>query len=283
MRDEVPKDEWEVFIEMLTRYSELRDYLMRVMEKHSYDDNKLLSVIYNHMKFISDRSVAISVLIQQNLLWDAEIVLRAVLEATVKTLFLCNATESERTARLNEYLSDFPEINALKHSDQAKKIVASVDSSNELVRPFTPLILDFNDEERLKSKWTRKRRKELEQKWAFSEILREQAEKMSDYKDLVLNVAHSYRISSHLIHADEMGIGIIAERASRSEEEILKIERAHFCSILSNCFYYLFLAGISMTNYLKEDIKPLLNIKTDLDITLRKIQLYNGVVFGDEA
>lgn len=91
------------------------------------------------------------------------------------------------------------------------------------------LILTSDEEETLRSRWSKARRQALKQKWSFSEMVR-QLDKWTKplFKvDLFSASIHSYGISSHLIHADESGIGLTNDRKRREDEERRLMEETH--------------------------------------------------------
>lgn len=279
--DELPKERWEVMMSLLAGYSKCRDYIMLTLNKHNVHEDKFLSNIYNILKFISERNITVTILAQNNLLWDGQIILRTVLEASMKLFHLCNCPETERNDRLNQYLNDLDEIHSMKQSEIAKKIVLANEGNSESSIFFSPMILSTEKEEMLKQKWPRQKRKALEQKWSFSEILMAQSQFFGEKKELLFSLFHPYKLSSHLIHADETGIGIIAERASRSAEEKHKIELYHFCCIMSWSYHYLHLCGMTVGALLKEDIKPLADIYSELEPIHAQIELYGKAVTAD--
>src|SRR5690349_19014974 len=80
--------------------------------------------IIDNVRFIVERSTSVWFLTQKEMLWDADIIDRTVLESLIKFLFIVYAPdEAEVKNRLNEFWNDLWEINQLKHSDDAKRLI----------------------------------------------------------------------------------------------------------------------------------------------------------------
>jgi len=95
-------------------------------------------------------------------------------------------------------------------------------------------------------------------------------------------LTHSYRMSSHVTHGDEMGILIIKERDSRITPERDAAYIAHYTRLLSDCFHYSLWISLSITQHLNIDNKGF----TDLQESLKQIQSltakYHEEVFKDK-
>lgn len=210
--------------------------------------------IYQLVKFIDDRLSAVWFLTMNDKLWDADIIDRSVLEALIKLNFIVYApTDEEKQKRLKEFWNDLWEINSLKHSEHSKKHLNHFpDKLSQLAH--LSVILTDTEEEKLKSKWNRKDRKALEQKWSFSEML---FSLIKDYKgqtfEMMIGLAHEYRMCSHIAHGDETGITIIAERKSRPVEQRQIVNRGHFIKLLSNCLAYASWTSIVAMDFIQGD------------------------------
>lgn len=238
--------------------------------------------IYSLVKYIDERLSTVWFLTLNDKLWDADIIDRSVLEALMKLMFIVNAPdETEQNKRFQEFWNDLWEISCLKHSEQSKKQLTHYkDEVSQLAH--LPLPLSEEEENILRTKWTKKERQKVEQKWSFSEILFSMAR---NYKgqpfEMFLGLTHEYRMCSHVAHGDETGIGIIEERKSRPTKQRNDVHIGHFLKLLSNCISYAsFTAIIAMDflqlekNYFFENFKTLEPIK-ELE---RKYQLE---VFND--
>lgn len=238
--------------------------------------------IYQLVKFIDDRLSAVWFLTINDKLWDADIIDRSVLEALMKLNFIVYApTDEEKKKRLNEFWNDLWEINSLKHSEHSKKHLKHFpDKLSQLAH--LSVILTDKEEEELKSKWNRKDRKALEQKWSFSEIL---FSLIKDYKgqtfEMMIGLAHEYRMCSHIAHGDETGINIIAERKSRPDDQRQIVNRGHFIKLLSNCLAYASWTSIVAMDFLKADKIFFFNNHSRIEQVKDLEKYYHEEVFND--
>ncbi|MBB5396698.1 DUF5677 domain-containing protein [Mucilaginibacter sp. AK015] len=227
-----------------------------------------LREVFPLIEYIIDRVSAVTVLTQGDLLWDADIIVRSALETLVKFAFIADAEESERPMLLHEFWYALSEIHTLKLSDQAQKNLKHTGEEKLYKLAYSPQVLSAEEEQRLRNKWNKTIRKQLEQKWSFSEIVRHLSSK---HKGTALEsiefVTHTYRMSSHVAHGDEIGINMIRERESRSEKEKADVSVAHYLRLLSDSFHYCYLTALYTVKYVKAD--P--TFFTSLSASLREI------------
>lgn len=254
-----------------------------IIKKHSADNQypeKVRGVLPIY-EFILDRLRAVAIMAENNLLWDAEMVVRAISEATVKLLFICLTPESERKKVQTEYWIDLAEINELKQSKQAKLMLEQFKGNSIFETTFKPIVISEERESEILAKKNRKERKSLEQKWSFTELVNSLSK---NYKGesipLILTMAHNYRMSSHLIHADEIGVSIIKERNSRTEEQQDIVNMAHYGRLFSDIVIYSAWSGVGIMNILKEDTKFFFDTMKKFEGMSEVISKYNEKIFG---
>jgi hypothetical protein len=215
--------------------------------------------------FSAERIDSMLILADHGQLWDAEIVERSLQEATIEMLFICLTDPAERQKRVKEFWQDLREIGTLKHSKRAREMLDILDDER-LRDPLKPLILDDDEEKELAEKWPQKRRKVLEQKWSFSEMLRDLDGFFAHRADVPFMrvTLHNYGISSHLIHADETALGVIVDRLSREpgEQEVMVV--AHFLRILTDAFWFTAMSCIAVRHALGVTSNSIQSIVDDL-------------------
>jgi hypothetical protein len=210
--------------------------------------------IYPLVRFIDDRLSTVWFLTLNDKLWDADIIDRSVLEVLLKLMFIANTTDdNERKIRLREYWNDLWEINCIKHSEQSKKqLIHYKDQVSQLAH--FPLILTEEENQKLKQKWSKKARQKVEQKWSFSEILSSLSKNYNGQPfEMMIGLAHEYRMCSHVAHGDETGINIIEERKARKEKQRNDVHVGHFLKLLSNCLAYAAATSFAVMDYLNLD------------------------------
>jgi hypothetical protein len=243
-----------------TRFAEL---LYSELSKRRETDTELADFAQNSLRFIVGRSDSLLLLLQAGRMWDAEILIRPIMEATFRILFVCHCDERERRVRLHEFWTDLAEINWLRHSERAKTILARAPDKHDFARAFKLLILEQKEEDEIRKKWPKRKRQALEQKWSFTEILAELERQMSGTLNtgFVRGILHSYGQSSHLIHADETAFGLFWDRQARSPDERKKLVVAHACRLLSDILSYLMANWVALSRVFCFDRAPFDNLR----------------------
>lgn len=171
----------------------------------------------------------------QTALHDADILLRTVMEGTIKYCYLMNGTEDERREKHIEYKQVLTEIGQI--SDHFKAIEAvkilkefSIDNTS----PFEVNILSDKEIQLLQAKYNSKLKTQMHGKWTYQSLLKELASKREEYKTLLGTVA-TYSLSSHFCHYDWIGV---SSRAVQFESEYTERDAmydiVHCYRILSN-------------------------------------------------
>ncbi len=168
-------------------------------------------------------SISTLLLVSYVQLWDAEILLRSVIEGTIKYLFLCVGSEKDLKEKTDEYLDFLPEIDVLTQHKRVEAFLANVDRPNaDEWNILREVLLNQNKVTSLKTKYPRKKSRQLKQKWAFNEIAMELSKSTligSDFEALRRLLSYSYGISSHLIHKDGTALKFMWERNQQAQNE----------------------------------------------------------------
>ena len=181
--------------------------------------------------FLSSESALF--LIARGRLWDAEILVRAVFEGTLKLAYLCVPDEPVRTTRHREFAYDLMEIGRLRSHERAQEALALWGRDHEATRPLTDMLLSEEQAAEIRATYPSNRRNELAQRWSFTGLVRaledDEPEQVRGLKSLL----HGYRMSSHLIHKDVEGVGMVWEREERElprREAVTRSHGARLCS-----------------------------------------------------
>lgn len=252
--------------------------LFGIIKENLVEVNQIFPLI----KFIISRLETVITLTTSDRLWDAEIVLRSALEAFVKFMFITTAKGDERMKRIDEYWNLLPEVTSIKQSNQAKKNLEFFGESETHRLAYSPLVLHEELEKELREKWPKPDRQRLEQKWSFSEIvLSISRENKGHPLEMLGTLAHSYRMSSHVMHGDETGVLIIEERQSRSKEERDKVNAAHYLRLMSDSSVYSAFTSIETMNFLglQDKRKFFFENQNSLNDIQKLIEKYHADVF----
>ncbi len=92
------------------------------------------------------------VLIDLRSVWDADMLVRSVVEGTCKLAFMCTRDEEERKNRVNEYWHDWREISRINRHNRAQEILSVGHVSADQRRPLQDLLLPEEQLAALKAK-----------------------------------------------------------------------------------------------------------------------------------
>lgn len=198
-------------------------------------------------------------LISYERLWDAEVLVRSVLEGTLKYAFLCIGSDAERDEKVKEYWEDLPEITRMKRHRRASEILDMVDNPSAVEwRSLKDLLVDSAELDSLRVKYPRSLRQKLEQKWSFNEIIRELQNSGVAGFEMLVGLTYTYGISSHIIHQDGDAIGIIWDRRRREIERRTAIELAHGAREISDLLSMAFFRALVTYKMHNTDTKPVI-------------------------
>ena len=167
--------------------------------------------------------------------WDADIINRSIMEGTIKYVFLMLGEPDEIKMKAREFWEMLPNYASIRRHDRAKGLLKAIQNSNnsEWI-PLKRLLLTDNQIKQLRNGTNRMDRKRLEHKWSFIEITKGFSSSGIRGLELLVHLAHGYGMSSHLIHKDGDGVGMVWERYGRSEEEQVAVHLAHCARIASD-------------------------------------------------
>jgi hypothetical protein len=225
-----------VLISMIDRFArfqnECADIFIETAAFLQPREGKLAAICADQFNFIANRGNAIIELLKIEALWDAQILVRPLLESSVKICFLCFQPKSDRALACHEYEYVLGIVNRLKLHDKASK---SISGTNTEAHPtLKSLVLSEAELSDLRGKVPKDMRKEVESRWGFTRMMIELDQRFkADFQITPFtSLAHTYGLSSHLIHADEMGLGAIRARAQLKEPQLSRIEQSHHVALL---------------------------------------------------
>ncbi len=186
-------------------------------------------------------SESVLILLLNSAIFEADVLLRTLMEGTVKYCYLMNGNDEEREQRYNEYKKDLTQIDSLNDHKKALDAVEILkEFSNNSTKPFELSILDEKTVEKLESDYPKTKRNQLKQKWSYGNILRTLAKQNVAYEAQLASLS-SYALMSHFCHFDWTGVSTrnlqIATAAKGNEIP----DVGHGLRILSNVMtFYLF-------------------------------------------
>jgi hypothetical protein len=188
--------------------------------------------LYLSCHFSSESSL---ILLQHGQEWDAEIINRSIIEGVTKYIYMLNGSEEEVLEKAKEYWEILPSYSAIKRSDRAASLLAEVtpkEMDNWL--SIQELTLEPEQVDSIRGDTNKQQRKQLEQKWSFSQIIKEFSKSSDTRLSPLIHLSYNYGMSSHLIHKDGDGVGMVWERCIRTAEEQAWVKAAHIARSISD-------------------------------------------------
>lgn len=215
----------------LKAFSLIRDEVDNLFKRRGSNTPDATPTLKALFWYLSSRSQAVSFLLSYGYAWDAEIILRSFYETAAKILLLCFAEPAEKTQLLDEFWNTLGAINNRRTARRAA-LAEKVHEPNDLSGPIFRLLQDARvfpvEDETSKAE-----RKRLEQKWSFTEIVENLSKREKRLTGLT-SILHMYGMASHLAHADNAAMDLMADRALREPQERQLLEATHASRILSD-------------------------------------------------
>jgi len=182
--------------------------------------------------YLSSESALI--LIANYRLWDTEIIYRSILEGTIKLFYLSYGSSEEIVNKSDEYWVKIPEYKRILRHYKATNLLEKINDKSLKYEPIRELLLSDEELNSLTERYPRKYRKELEKKWSFGEMVQELSNSKIEGFDTLIAAYYGYSLSSHLIHQDGDGIGLIWDRNNRDTARRTSLELAHGARLISD-------------------------------------------------
>lgn len=171
-------------------------------------------------------------LIWSGCVWEAEIIIRTILEASIRLAYIC-IDKSEVEDKVFEYNEVLANVYQTKREKRMDAYLKNVNSDDPVLKKSFEEVIAIHPS----SDMNRKRRQQIERKWAFNELTTKIDSYGLDYLNKMTYFANSYGTASHIVHADSDGVGMIWERDSRSNDEKEAITYGHIARELSDIFW----------------------------------------------
>lgn len=172
-------------------------------------------------------------------LWDANVISRSVCEGTLKMMYLLQSADTFKQ-RFREYADSLFRIGLLKDHKKAQELLSAVpDPESPYWRPIRDRLLPPDQISAIESEFDRNTRRTLDTRWGFSGLIGSLSRSNDPMFSSMSALSHGYSMSSHITHADFMGVSIAIERDFRSEERRDAIHRSHLAGLLLHQLSYL--------------------------------------------
>jgi len=180
-------------------------------------------------------SESIFILLLENAVFEADILLRTLMEGTAKFCYLIKGTEEEREEKYIEYKIKLGEIDRLTDHQRALEAIAILEQySTNNTLPFRSQVLSEEEASELQQKYPAKIRNEIKQRWNYQNLLRALAANNDMYR-AQLGSLSTYALTSHLCHYDWTGVSMRLNQVKYSgRPDQVQFDIGHARRILSN-------------------------------------------------
>lgn len=180
-------------------------------------------------------SESVLILIREGKEWDADLLLRSVMEGTLKFTYMLQGEPASIDAKVREYWELLPEFMAVRRSERAKRLLEDIGTEESpRWRGIRDVVIGDDEIMAIRQRTTRQERQALEERWSFSGICRAFLRHDDPGVRLLAHLAYGYGNSSNLLHKDGDGVGMVWERSTRNAEQRVALKLGHAARIVSD-------------------------------------------------
>jgi hypothetical protein len=195
--------------------------------------------------------------------WDAELINRAIIEGTVKYVYLMDGEAEDRRRKAYEYWNLIPDFMSIKRSERAKVFLRDVDNPDSVEwLPFKELVISDAEIDARRHGMNRQQRSVLEEDWSFSGIVKRYSQSEHPGLRFMKHLAHGYGMSSHLLHKDGEGIGMVWERYQREPRRQAAVKFGHLSRLVSDVCSFAKFRTLRLLNACKRDVSPVWELQS---------------------
>lgn len=179
-------------------------YKLSPLYKKEHGENQ--DVVVPLFTSLHSTSESILILLLNQAIFDADVLLRTVMEGTIKYCYLMTGTEEEKQDKYAEYKIKLTNIDKiLDHNKAVEAVDILREFSMNSTKPFELSILSDEELSELSEKYPKKERDALKRKWSYQSLLRSLAHVYPEY-EAQLGTISTYSLTSHLCHYDWTGL-----------------------------------------------------------------------------
>jgi len=222
-------------------------------KKCNYDKN-VIDLLFRLNSYCMVLTQSCIELIWPGFVWQAEILERSLLEATVKLIYI-TVDKLKISQKVEEFQYTISNINHYKRQKELTELLDGVKNFNELDKHAFQTVVN-ND---VDMKLNQQERKKILEKWSFNSMTKE----IDSYNIEGLNklsyFQNYYSNTSHYIHVDIDCLDLFWERGDREKTEKDTIELAHMGRELEDIFYFNIIRTERLMNLFNINISNLNN------------------------
>ena len=180
-------------------------------------------------------SESVLLLVREQKEWDADVIARSVMEGSLKLTYMLEGSPEEAKAKAEEYWHVLPLFHVIKHSERAKQLLDALPNPDSTEwQPFRDLMVEDAEVGEIRARFSRQDRQALEEKWSFSGLCRTFARSDKSERRNLAHLAHGYGMSSHLLHKDADGVGMVWDRYRREPHRQDAAKLGHSARLVSD-------------------------------------------------
>jgi hypothetical protein len=202
------------------------------------------------------------ILLKEGKEWDADLVGRAVMEGSMKFAYMLHGSHEEIQEKVREYWDVLPLFSVIRHGEHARSFLAEVPDPEAIEwMPLYEILVEPDAVSAIRSRYSKRDRQIVEERWSFSGICKTFASTGDPGMRLLAGLAHGYSMSSHLVHKDADGVGMVWERYGREPHRRMAVSIAHSARVISDAcsFGRLRLLSLLRACHLPEDTLDAIN------------------------
>ena len=213
----------------------LKELFYKLAPLYKEEHGKNQDVLVPLFTSLHSTSESILILLLNQAIFDADVLLRTVMEGTIKYCYLMTGTADEKNEKYIEYkvkLTDIDKI--LDHNKAVEAVNILKEFSKNSTKPFEINVLSDEELSVLTKKYPKKERDALKRKWSYQSLLRSLARLYPEY-EAQLGTVSTYSLTSHFCHYDWTGLSSRNAQIMNSVKyDAIVFDIMHCNRILSN-------------------------------------------------
>ncbi|GAA5009764.1 hypothetical protein GCM10025793_21060 [Lysobacter lycopersici] len=141
----------------------------------------------------------------------------------------------QQLRKADEFWNVLPLFSSIRHSERIHRLLGALNNPGDPQWiPFHDMLMTDEQISEIHARFSSKDRKKLEEAWSFAGISKWLSESQEPGLQKLANLAHGYGMSSHLLHKDADGVGMVWERYSRAPEAHDAVKLGHSARVVSD-------------------------------------------------
>jgi hypothetical protein len=209
-------------------------------------------------------------LIWPGFVWQAEILERSLLEATIKLIYI-SIDKSKVDQKVDEFQNVISDINQYKRRKERLEFLNGVNIDNDVTKYTFQNVTKHNIEMR----YNKKERNKILEKWAFNSMTKEIDSYKIDGFDKLEYYKNYYSSTSHYVHVDIDCLDLIWDRDNRDNDEEASLTLAHMGRELEDLYVFNAMRTYSLLRLYDIDKSILPKYLKSKENTIEKISSLN--------